>query len=602
MKPHALSLLAGGLLAAAGLLLWTRDAAAATIKVATLADAGAGSLRQAIADAAPGDSIAFAVSGTIVLTGGALTIDKDVAIAGPGASVLSISGNLAQPVFIVRAGEVSISGLTVRDGRSDQGAGVFNNATLTLADCVFSGHRAFSGAAIENTGSLAMYRCLFTKNHTDVHGAGIENAGAVRIVDSTFQDNDADSGGGIFNVGSATVSGTTLAHNLAFALGGAIRNADHATLSITNTTLSGNDAVNGGGIFNSGTLTMASSTVTGNTGLVGDGILNTGATTLRHVIIANNRPDENCSGAVTSAGYNLDSGTSCGLNGPGDRSGTDPLLGPIGDHGGPTPTHDLLPGSPAIDAGDPAGCTDTAGAPLFRDQRGYTRSADGDGNGTAVCDIGAYEVGAVPLPDADDDGVVDSADNCPTVFNPDQADRDGDRVGDACDNCVDVVNPAQTDANGNGIGDLCDGTATSAFTLSRVQLTADTSGRGRGRISISGTLDATPAGGASAFLSTLHAGCAVNVGGAGLSVSENITFPSCASPRRCSGTGNATARFTVRSGNLVRVSVTAPGRAFPPPLASAPATVTLSTAGTDQQSATPGCNVRGRRSQTAVCK
>jgi hypothetical protein len=140
------------------------------------------------------------------------------------------------------------------------------------------------------------------------------------------------------------------------------------------------------------------------------------------------------------------------------------------------------------------------------------------------------------------------------------------------------------------------------LTLSRVQLTADSSGRGRGRISISGTLDATPAGGASAFLSALQGGCAVNVSGAGLGVSETVTFPACASPTRCRGNGKATARFTVRAGNLVRVSVTAPGRAFPPPLASAPVSVTLSTTSADQQGATPGCNVRGRRSQTAVCR
>ena len=593
---------AAAVLLAMSLLLAARGTAATTINVTTLADAGAGSLRQAIADAAPGDTINFAVSGSIVLTSGPLVLDKTLLIAGPGASALAISGNRTQPVFTVTGSEVSLFGLTVRDGRSDQGAGVFNSATLTVADCTFSGHRTFTGAAIENSGGLGVYRCLFTKNHTDVYGSGIHNTGTARIVDSTFEDNDADSGGAIFNAGTATLSGSTLARNLAFASGGAIRNADGATLSIINTTVSGNDAVGGGGIHNSGTLTIVSSTLTGNTGLAGNGILNNGAALLRHVIIANNGTGANCSGAVSSAGYNLDSGASCQLNGPGDRGSTDPLLGPLGDQGGPTATHELLPGSPAIDGGDPAGCTDTAGGLLFRDQRGYTRSVDGDANGTAVCDIGAYEVGAVPLPDADDDGVIDSADNCPIVFNPDQADGDGDGVGDACDNCVDVFNPAQADANGNGIGDLCDGTAVPSLTLSRVQLSADSSGRGRGRISISGTLDTTAAGGASAFLGALQSGCTVNVSGAGLGVSETIEFPACAKARRCTGNGKATARFTVRAGNLVRVSVTAPGRTFPPPLASAPISVTLSTQGADQQGATPSCSVRGRRSQTAVCK
>src|SRR5213594_3065959 len=63
---------------------------------------------------------------------------------------------------------------------------------------------------------------------------------------------------------------------------------------------------------------------------------------------------------------------------------------------------------------------------------------------------------ALSLVDTDGDGVVDSADNCPTVYNPDQADVDGDGVGDACDNCVKTFNPEQLDTDGDGLGDLCD--------------------------------------------------------------------------------------------------------------------------------------------------
>lgn len=63
---------------------------------------------------------------------------------------------------------------------------------------------------------------------------------------------------------------------------------------------------------------------------------------------------------------------------------------PLGDNGGPTLTHALLATSPAIDAGDPVGCADSQGNPLTVDQRGQPRPADGDGNGSAVCDIGAY--------------------------------------------------------------------------------------------------------------------------------------------------------------------------------------------------------------------
>jgi hypothetical protein len=93
----------------------------------------------------------------------------------------------------------------------------------------------------------------------------------------------------------------------------------------------------------------------------------------------------NCEFAVATLGHNLDDGTSCGLSVPaGDVIGVDPLLGPLGPAGGPTPTMALGEGSPAIDVAGSAGCPTT-------DQRGVRRPFDGDEDGTAVCDIGAFE-------------------------------------------------------------------------------------------------------------------------------------------------------------------------------------------------------------------
>ena len=77
-----------------------------------------------------------------------------------------------------------------------------------------------------------------------------------------------------------------------------------------------------------------------------------------------------------------------------------PKLGPLQNNGGPTQTHALLPGSPAIDAGNSFGCRDNLGALLATDQRGFFRTADGDSNGTARCDIGAYEAKAGMGPEA----------------------------------------------------------------------------------------------------------------------------------------------------------------------------------------------------------
>ena len=118
---------------------------------------------------------------------------------------------------------------------------------------------------------------------------------------------------------------------------------------------------------------------------LGGGIFNfDGSVSIRNSIISNNLYGGNCSGLITSDGHNLEDTNTCGFTGPGDLINTNPLLGPLQNNGGPTLTHALLPGSPAIDAGDNSVCPTT-------DQRGVTRPQDGNGDGIAVCDIGAFE-------------------------------------------------------------------------------------------------------------------------------------------------------------------------------------------------------------------
>ena len=172
---------------------------------------------------------------------------------------------------------------------------------------------------------------------------------------------------------------------------------------LTNSTVSGNTAnLNGGGIYNSSStlltirLTITSSTISGNTATngIGGGIYNNQAT-LTNTIIAGNSLGNDCVidsfGTITSLGHNLDSDGTCGLNGPGDLSNVvDPKLGPLADNGGPTLTHALLPGSPAIDSGDDS----VLGVPhnLTTDQRGpgFPRLQG------AHVDIGAYEAAPAP--------------------------------------------------------------------------------------------------------------------------------------------------------------------------------------------------------------
>jgi len=159
------------------------------------------------------------------------------------------------------------------------------------------------------------------------------------------------------------------------------------TATINNSTISGNTARygSGGGIDSGGTATINNSTISGNTAQYASGIY--GTATIQNSIVANNSGG-NCSGTLTSKGYNLSGDNTCNFNNIGDLNNTDPMLGPLQNNGGPTQTMALSSGSPAIDAGRPSGCTDGQGHLLTTDQRGKPRHDTEDSGG---CDMGAYE-------------------------------------------------------------------------------------------------------------------------------------------------------------------------------------------------------------------
>ena len=197
---------------------------------------------------------------------------------------------------------------------------------------------------------------------------------------------------------SVALSGT-VAGNTAGIQGGGIVDAGVAVL--TNVTVSGNSVPgNGtGGVYNpNDDLTITNSTITGNSATHTGGFRSLSTATIKNTIVANNiGPD--CSGnvgSITSAGHNLDSDNTCDLTAGGDLPGVNPMLGPLADNGGPTQTRALLPGSPAIDAGDNNGCPPT-------DQRGVARPS-GDS-----CDIGAFEAAGLQG-DVNCDGEATSVD------------------------------------------------------------------------------------------------------------------------------------------------------------------------------------------------
>jgi hypothetical protein len=328
------------------------SAGANIITVTNTNDSGPGSLRQALATANDGDTIdATGISGVITLISGQLLVDKSVSINGAAADLLAVDGNATSRVFQTATGAktVSISGLTIRNGQGGEGGGIENadTVTLTIINSTLSG----------NTAGL---------------GGGVFISGTVTIINSTFSSNMASEGGGIYNSGSGTltITNSTFSGNAAPVAGGAGFNV--GTVQLANATLSDNSSPLGG-VFNIGTLQ------------IGDTILNAGTSGAN---IANN------GGTVTSHGYNLSSDDGGGfLTGPGDQINADPLLGPLQNNGGPTFTHALLPGSPAIDAGDPQFTP-----PPFFDQRGpnFWRVRNDR------LDVGSFEVqaGTTPTPTA----------------------------------------------------------------------------------------------------------------------------------------------------------------------------------------------------------
>jgi hypothetical protein len=201
-----------------------------------------------------------------------------------------------------------------------------------------------------------------------------------------------DGGGGIYHFGPAlTIDSSTISANAAVANGGGIATesgANPSTVSITNATLSSNAAHLGGAIYSAASipLTLINGTVANNvSGIVGDRL---SSTTVRNTLLANS--GTNCAGTITSSDYNLSSDATCALfTQPHDLNGIDPRIGPLSYNGGPTPTHALLNGSPAIDAGG----TSANGCPAT-DQRGVARPQG------AACDIGAYELLLSPPPRA----------------------------------------------------------------------------------------------------------------------------------------------------------------------------------------------------------
>jgi hypothetical protein len=279
-------------------------------------------------------------------------------------------------------GTINLDHCSITNNRG--GGSVYNSGNLTMDNSVVAGHTWFtsSSGGIYNDGGIVVLRNCAISNNWSVQGGGIWNGGALLVTNSLISSNqamysDIDApAGGLYNIGYAVLVNTTVSGNRAAGAAGGIWNS--GGLRLLNCTVASNFVF--GNIYNRPTS--------------GGGVWNwfdsdIGVFQCRNTIIAGNHSTlTNCtfcaddiSGYMGSFGHNLIQNANGWLNAgsePSDLVGVDPKLGPLQDNGGPTWTHALLTGSPAIDAGD------SAGAPS-EDQRGVPRP-----QGPRV-DIGAFE-------------------------------------------------------------------------------------------------------------------------------------------------------------------------------------------------------------------
>ena len=361
-----------------------------TPPVTLFSDGGTGSLRRAVLianlDQLP-DSIQLGV-GTYQLdlaavldddnTKGDLDVLSPITITGAGADKTFIDAeSIGERAFHVLAnGSLVLSNLTIVNGNSggNGGAiGVVNGSNITLDHVALRTNKAAG------------------------NGGALYTNGGITINDSTFAGNSSTSaaGGAVYFAstgGPATISGSTFSGNSAAGYGGAIVGSG-LPLGLSNVTVSTNNAptrsalVNQGGAGITNQWTIDRSTITKNFSVGGGAVteLGNGENTLINTVVSNNIGNS-CSGVPEVYGRNLIGDSTCGPNSPAllDLQSASVGLAPLADNGGPTQTHALVAGSPAVNS-------TTCGAGIL-DQRGIARPS-------GACDSGAYERTVIANPD-----------------------------------------------------------------------------------------------------------------------------------------------------------------------------------------------------------
>ncbi|WP_148073220.1 choice-of-anchor Q domain-containing protein [Bythopirellula goksoeyrii] len=370
-------------------------------------------------------------------TGGGLFFDRSLSLVDSQVLANKTHGDHSAGGGIFGSDLANITGTTiaqnVTEGELSQGGGIrfFGNFSMTDSQVIENGTYGLkaggAGMRVDNQATIVDSNISGNVIYgSEGWGGGLFVTGVADIATSTISHNESRGfqsvGGGIFSEAQTTITRSLVYANAIYGddgFGGGIFH--NLPLTLDNSTVSGNLAGGsseaGGGIFSNANLTLRQSTITNNRAsfLVGGVWNQEHATILEGSIVADNTAHSvekdmfQFNGSI-QANYSLignSTGSTLGGNsGIGNLLNVSPLLGPLADNGGPTKTHALLPGSPAIDAGDPSVQFD----PDSFDQRGLARVADGDPPESLVIDIGAYEAQIAPSADFDSDGDVDGHD------------------------------------------------------------------------------------------------------------------------------------------------------------------------------------------------
>ncbi|WP_395375860.1 choice-of-anchor Q domain-containing protein [Marinicella sp. W31] len=315
------------------------------------------------------DQTVFGTPQVITLENGEISITGSVLISGPGADLLTIDANNLSRVFNIddnnnTQADVEIIGITFTNGSSSEAGGCINSRE-----------------------SLRLLASVVTACFSEKNGGGIHNFNAANVVieNSSLVNNTSENdGGGLFLQGANDhrIMNSTFSDNIASRNGGGMAINQTNSIDVDNSTFSENQAIGGAGIFANSNINITHSTIINNSG---PGV-QLDQDTLQNSIIAGNTGLD-CIFEETGVNnqYNLDTDGSCGVDAVNHTTVADPLLGPLANNGGLTMTHSPLFGSLAIDAASDEDCA-------INDQRGFSRPQDGDGDGDALCDIGAVEV------------------------------------------------------------------------------------------------------------------------------------------------------------------------------------------------------------------